>query len=91
MQLTVVNVAGQQCSLPVQQILSIDGVPFGAIVPIDLQNLHDRLVIQERALGELLLQLQPLSEFSSVESPSPLEGQSQPDLQPLTQEEQQEG
>lgn len=76
--LRVVNTAGQNTHLAVERILSIDGVPFESVQPIDPLNLHNRLCIIEAVLGESLSQSQPQAEHSSAESPLPTP--LQPDL-----------
>lgn len=87
MHLIATTVSGVRNNLHLGSIESIDGVPFGEVAPLNIRNIHDRLIIVERALGELLSQLQPLSELFSVESPSHSEDLSQSDPQPLIQEE----
>jgi len=83
--LRVLNIAGQECDLRLQKIISINGEPFGGHIPIDPVNLAARLTIIENFIGEQLSQHQPQPESCSVELPLTSAGPSQLPGQTLEQ------
>jgi hypothetical protein len=70
---SVRNLQGIVGELRLEEIISIDGVPFIHQSPSNFVDLAARITILEHTLGDILSQLQPQAEFFSKELLSPTE------------------